>query len=146
MKREDVDKMFVKAKEIKDETMNFFQRRKLNDMIDSRIGYFDREENFKKTSKDKGKWLKNVFVDKKDGQVVFTIYKDRYTDNPETDGDTYGPIEFSRCDTPDKMLGQIRYLLGFPWCTAGIIDQFITIVEAVYVGKTGNLLFTSTGR
>ena len=143
MKREDVDKMW---KEMKDETSNFFQLRQMNDMVDNRIGYFDKPENFKKITEEKGKWLKNVFVDKKDNEIVFTIYKDKYTDNPEKEGDIYGPIEFSRCDTPDKMLGQIRYLLGFPWCTAGIIDQFITIVESVYVGKTGDLLFKSTGR
>ena len=55
-------------------------------------------------------------------------------------------INYKSCNTADKMLGQIRYLTGFDWCNKDIIDQFLHTVEAIHIGKTGDLLFKSEGR
>ena len=44
------------------------------------------------------------------------------------------------------MLGQIRYLVGFDWCTKDIIEQFILMAESFHIGHTGQLLFKGEGR
>ena len=99
------------------------------------IGKATEKDTFKKYSET---WEKE--------EIVFKVFKNKYTEQPEEDGDIYGPIDYKNCDTPDKMLGQIRYLTGFDWCNKDIIDQFLHTVEAIHIGKTGDLLFKSGGR
>ena len=89
---------------------------------------------------------KNVFVHKDEDNISFKVFKDKYTEEPEGDGDIYGPIDYIACNNPDKMLGQIRYLTGFDWCTRDIIEQFILMVESFHIGHTGKLLFKGEGR
>lgn len=143
MERNEVDKL---EKEPTKETVVYFNTRDFNDLIDGRVPYQNKKENMKMISKDKYKVLKNIFVDKKGDEIFFKIFKDKYTEMPESDGDIFGPLELNKCDTPDKMLGQIRYLTGFEWCTSEIIDQFLHTVEATHVVTTGKTLFNSFGR
>jgi hypothetical protein len=145
MKRVEADKLFNEDK-ITKETTSFFYKRNLNDLIDGRVSYQHKEKNLQMMNEEKGKLKKNVFVHKEEKGVSFKVFKDKYTDEPKEDGDIYGPIDYENCNTPDKMLGQIRYLTGFEWCSGEIIDQFMHMVEAVHVGITGELLFKSEGR
>ena len=145
MKENEADKWIQERKYTK-ETLAFFNKRTMNDLIDGRVSYYDKEENIEMISKKKGKLKKNVFTQKKEESVIFKVFKDKYTDEPKEDGDIYGPIDYKDCNTCDKMLGQIRYLTGFDWCTGEIIDQFLHTVEAIHVGHTGELLFKSEGR
>ena len=145
MKKNEADQLFDPNKMTK-ETSIFLQKRQLNDLIDSRVSYQDKEENIKMVNKTEGKLKKNIFVKKEKEEIVFKVFKNKYTEQPEEDGDIYGPIDYKNCDTPDKMLGQIRYLTGFDWCNKDIIDQFLHTVEAIHIGKTGDLLFKSGGR
>jgi hypothetical protein len=47
------------------ETLAFFNKRTMNDLIDGRVSYYDKEENIEMISKKKGKLKKNVFTQKK---------------------------------------------------------------------------------
>tara|TARA_R110000782_G_scaffold11449_1_gene34797 strand:+ start:42 stop:479 length:438 start_codon:yes stop_codon:yes gene_type:complete len=145
MKKNEADELFNEDK-ITKETESFLNKRKMNDLIDGRLSYQDNPENFKMISEDAGKMKKNVFVHKGEGGVSFKVFKDKHTEEPVEDGDIYGPINYKSCNTADKMLGQIRYLVGFDWCTAEIIDQFILMVESFHIGHTGELLFKGEGR
>ena len=145
MKKAEADAIWDEVK-ITKETTAFFNKRSLNDLVDGRVPYQNREDNLIMIDEKRRKLKKNVFVQKEEKGVSFKIFKDKYTEEPKEDGDIYGPLEYERCNTPDKMLGQIRYLTGFDWCTAEIIDQFIHTVEAVHVGLTGEVLFQSEGR
>ena len=145
MKKVEADAMWDENK-ITEETAAFFSKRGLNDLVDGRIPYQNRGANLIMIDEKRGKLKKNVFAHKGEEGITFKIFKDKYTEEPEGNGDIYGPLEYERCNTPDKMLGQIRYLTGFDWCTAEIIDQFIHMVEAVHVGLTGEVLYQSEGR
>ena len=145
MKKNEADQLFDPNKMTK-ETSIFLQKRQLNDLIDSRVSYQDNPENFKMVNKTEGKLKKNIFVKKEKEEIVFKVFKDKHTEEPIEDGDIYGPINYKSCNTADKMLGQIRYLTGFDWCNKDIIDQFLHTVEAIHIGKTGDLLFKSEGR
>ena len=144
MNKNKVDELFNEDK-ITKETESFLNKRKMNDLIDGRLSYQDNPENFKMISEGVGKMKKNVFVHKGEEGVSFKIFKKKYTEEPKEDGDIYGPIAYKSCNTADKMLGQIRYLVGFDWCNAEIIDQFILLVEAFHIGHTGELLFKGEG-
>ena len=145
MKDHEADKWAQEDKYTK-ETLDFLHRRKMNDLIDGRVSYYDKEKNIEMISKKKGKLKKNVFAQKKEESVFFKVFKDKYIDEPEEDGDIYGSIDYKDCNTCDKMLGQFRYLTGFDWCTGEIIDQFLHTVEAIHIAHTGELLSKSEGR
>tara|TARA_R110000744_G_C19210509_1_gene545990 strand:+ start:167 stop:577 length:411 start_codon:yes stop_codon:yes gene_type:complete len=136
----------MKGKKFDENVFTFFNKRKLNDVVDGRVPYEAKPGNSKEVSKTKCKILKNVFLEKKEDEILIKIFKKKSTEMPVGTGDTYGELELSQCNTPDKMLGQIRYLTGFDWCTKDIIDQFLHTVEAAHVSMSGSLLFTSEGR
>ena len=146
MDRKKVEEL-IDHEKMTDETLTFLNKRKLNDMVDGRVSYHEKKENFKMRNKYEGKLKKNVFVhcDDKD-RVSFKVFKDKYTEEPKEDGDIYGKIYYKHCNDPDKMLGQIRYLVGFDWCNKDIIEQFIHSVETFHIGYTGKLLFKGEGR
>tara|TARA_R100000234_G_C4866744_1_gene121543 strand:- start:49 stop:486 length:438 start_codon:yes stop_codon:yes gene_type:complete len=145
MKKAEADAIWDEVKITKEATI-FFNKRSLNDVVDGRVPYQNKESNLVMIDEKRGKLKKNVFAHKGEKGISFKIFKDKYTEEPKEDGDIYGPLEYERCNTPDKMLGQIRYLTGFDWCTAEIIDQFIHMVEAVHVGLTGEVLYQGEGR
>ena len=145
MKRAEADELFNEEK-ITKETTSFFYKRKMNDLIDGRVSYQDKLENFEMIDAERGKMKKNVFVHKGEKGVSFKVFKDKYTEEPKEDGDIYGPIDYENCNTADKMLGQIRYLVGFDWCTKDIIEQFILMAESFHIGHTGQLLIKGEGR
>ena len=146
MKSNEADKLLNGANHFSEESISFINKRKLNDMVDGRVAYEAKPENQKKVGSDKYKILKNVFTELKEKEILIKVFKEKFTEMPTTDGDTYGPLELSRCNTPDKLIGQIRYLTGFDWCTKDIIDQFIHVVEAVHISKSGKLLYRGEGR
>jgi hypothetical protein len=146
MNNREADKFLKNGKHFSEDALSFINKRKLNDMVDGRIPYEAKPENQKKVSNTKYKILKNVFTELKDEEILIKVFKEKFTEMPNTDVDTYGPLELSRCNTPDKLIGQIRYLTGFDWCTKDIIDQFIHVVEAVHIGKSGELLYRGEGR
>ena len=146
MKSEEADILLNKGKHFSEDVIPFFSKRKLNDMVDGRVPYELKPENQKKINKTQYKILKNVFTELKEEEILIKVFKEKFTEMPTTDGNTYGPLELSRCNTPDKLLGQIRYLTGFEWCTKDIVDQFIHVVEAMHISKSGQLLFKSEGR
>ena len=146
MKSKEADILLNKGKHFSEDVIPFFSKRKLNDMVDGRVPYELRPENQKKINKTECKILKNVFTELKEEEILIKVFKEKFTEMPTTDGNTYGPLELSRCNTPDKLLGQIRYLTGFEWCTKDIVDQFIHVVEAMHISKSGQLLFKSEGR
>ncbi len=145
MKRSEADELFNED-QITKETTSFLAKRKMNDLIDGRVSYHQNPDNFVMVNKNRGKMKKNVFVHKDEDNISFKVFKDKYTEEPEGDGDIYGPIDYIACNNPDKMLGQIRYLTGFDWCTRDIIEQFILMVESFHIGHTGKLLFKGEGR
>jgi len=145
MKSHEADE-WVKPHKLTEETIAFFKKRTMNDLIDGRVSYYEKEKNIEMVDKKRGKLKKNVFVQKKGENVFFKVFKDKYTEEPKKDGDIYGLIDYKNCNTSDKVLGQIRYLIGFDWCTSEIIDQFLHTVEAIHVTRTGELLFKSEGR
>tara|TARA_Y100001951_G_scaffold20396_1_gene15459 strand:+ start:315 stop:755 length:441 start_codon:yes stop_codon:yes gene_type:complete len=146
MKSEEADILLNKGKHFSEDVLSFMNKRKLNDMVDGRVPYELKPENQKKINKTQYKILKNVFTELKEEEILIKVFKEKFTEMPTTDGNTYGPLELSRCNTPDKLLGQIRYLTGFEWCTKDIVDQFIHVVEAMHISKSGQLLFKSEGR
>ena len=146
MKSEEADILLNKGKHFSEDVLSFMNKRKLNDMVDGRVPYELKPENQKKINKTQYKILKNVFTELKEEEILIKVFKEKFTEMPTTDGNTYGPLELSRCNTPDKLLGQIRYLTGFEWCTKDIVDQFIHVIEAMHISKSGQLLFKSEGR
>ena len=146
MKSKEADILLNKGEHFSEDVFSFMKRRKLNDIVDGRVPYEAKPENHKKINKTQVKILKNVFTELKGKEILIKVFKEKFTEMPKTDGDTYGPLELSRCNTPDKLLGQIRYLTGFEWCTKDIIDQFLHVVEAMHIAKSGQLLYRSTGR
>ena len=146
MKSEEADILLNKGKHFSEDVLSFINKRKLNDMVDGRIPYEAKPENQKKVSNTKYKILKNVFTELKGDEILIKVFKEKFIEEPTTECDIYGPLELSRCNTPDKLIGQIRYLTGFDWCTKDIIDQFIHVVEAVHIGKSGQLLYKGEGR
>ena len=145
MKKAEADAIWDEVKITKEATI-FFNKRSLNDVVDGRVPYQNKESNLVMIDEKRGKLKKNVFVHKDEDNVSFKVFKDKYTEEPEGDGDIYGPIDYIACNNPDKMLGQIRYLTGFDWCTRDIIEQFILMVESFHIGHTGKLLFKGEGR
>ena len=146
MKSEEADILLNKGKHFSEDVLSFMNKRKLNDMVDGRVPYELKPENQKKINKTQYKILKNVFTELKEEEILIKVFKEKFTEMPTTDGDTYGPLKLSKCNTPDKLLGQIRYLTGFEWCTKDIVDQFIHVIEAMHISKSGQLLFKSEGR
>ena len=146
MKSNEADKLLNGANHFSEESISFINKRKLNDMVDGRVAYEAKPENQKRVGNNKYKILKNVFTELKGDEILIKVFKEKFIEEPTTECDIYGPLELSRCNTPDKLIGQIRYLTGFDWCTKDIIDQFIHVVEAVHIGKSGKLLYRGEGR
>jgi hypothetical protein len=50
-------------------------------------------------------------------------------------------IDYSRCNTTEKLCDWIRQLSGKTWCTVEMINELIDEVNEVHKEKTGKVLF-----
>ena len=134
------------AKKISDHAVAVFNTRTLNDLFSPRMGFDQNPDN----CDEKGIVKQHVWIseEKIDGekQVVINIWHKPVSRRPDEeimkDPDYW--FEYKRCNTAKKLCDWIYHLVGKNWCTVALIDELMEKVGAVYLYKTGEVMYEGT--
>ena len=130
------------AKIITDETVAILKRRELDQVM------FEPRNGFMSMSDIEGRVLQHIWIseEKHNGkkEIYFNIFKNKMPTRPDENTLSVPDywFEYSRCDSPGKLLGWVRQLVGKVWCTCDMIDELIHKAESIHIYKTGKVLFT----